>query len=216
MPSVSAVIPAFNEETRVGEVVRRALAHVDEVVVVDDGSADGTSRVAAAAGARVVRLEPNQGYIAAVKRGFRDAAGEILVVLDADGQFDAVEIPRLVAPILDGRADMVQGRRTAYIRPSERFLTRLAALVGPVGDSGTGFRAGRASLLRSLRLRGRCICGVFALEALRMGARIAEVPVSLRPSPKPSNIAWYHLPQTFHVLREMVLLLTSSPTRPSN
>jgi glycosyltransferase involved in cell wall biosynthesis len=198
--SVSVVIPAYNEETRVAEVVRGALAHADEVIVVDDGSTDGTARAAEGAGARVVR-QANAGYVAAIKRGFREAAGDVVVTMDADGEHRARDIPRLVAPILAGEADLVLGARGHVTRPSEWFLNRLASLRVKVSDSGTGFRALRRDLALRLELRGRCICGISVLEPLALGARIVEVSVELARVDKPRRIAWYHLPQVWHVVR---------------
>jgi glycosyltransferase involved in cell wall biosynthesis len=198
--SVSVVIPAYNEEARVAEVVREALVYADEVIVVDDGSADGTAQAAEAAGAQVVR-QANAGYIAAIKRGFREAAGDVVVTMDADGEHRAADIPRLVAPILAGKADLVLGVRPHVARPSERFLNWLASLRVKVSDSGTGFRALRRDLALRLNLRGRCICGISVLEASALGARVAEVPVELARVDKPRRIAWYHVPQAWHVVR---------------
>lgn len=194
------VIPAYNEETRVAEAVRGALAHTDEVIVVDDGSTDGTARVAGVAGARVVR-QANAGYIAAIKRGFREASSDVVVTMDADGEHRADDIPHLVAPILEGRADLVLGARPCITRPSERFLNRLVRLRVKVSDSGTGFRALRRDLALRLNLRGRCICGISVLEPLALGARITEVPVELARVDKPRRIAWYHVPQAWYVVR---------------
>jgi hypothetical protein len=111
-----------------------------------------------------------------------------------------VRIPELVAPILAGQADMVQGRRDIVPRPSERVLTWLASLRGPVGDSGTGLRALRTDLARRLQLRGACICGIFALEVLAQGGVIAEIPITLQKVDKPRRIAWYHLRQVLYLL----------------
>jgi glycosyltransferase involved in cell wall biosynthesis len=198
--SVSVVIPAYNEEARVAEVVREALVYADEVIVVDDGSADGTAQAAEAAGAQVVR-QANAGYIAAIKRGFREAAGDVVVTMDADGEHRAADIPRLVAPILAGKADLVLGVRPHVARPSERFLNWLASLRVKVSDSGTGFRALRRDLALRLNLRGRCICGISVLESAALGARVAEVPIELARVGKPRRIAWYHVPQAWHVVR---------------
>ena len=200
-PQVSVVIPAYNEATRIGEVIRRALAVADEVIVVDDGSADDTAAVAEAAGARVIR-QTNAGYIAAIKRGFREARGEVVVTMDADGEHRPEDIPRLVAPILGGRADLVLGRRAWIPRPSERFLNWLARLRDPQAHAtGTGFRALRRELALKLQLRGRCICGISVLEPVALGARVAEVPIQLARVEKPRRVAWFHLPQVWYVLR---------------
>lgn len=195
---VSVVIPAYNEAERIGSVVRDALEQADEVLVVDDGSQDGTAAVAEAAGARVVRQQ-NAGYIAAIKRGFREARGEVVVTMDADGEHRAGDIPRLVAPILADEADLVLGARREIARPSERFLNWLTNFRMKVSDSGTGFRALRRSLALRLELDGRCICGISVLEPAALGARIAEVPIELETIDKPRRIAWYHIPQTWIV-----------------
>lgn len=166
---------------------------------MDDGSQDTTALQAERAGARVFRLAHNCGYIAAIKRGFDEARGEMVVTVDADGEFPPDRIPDLLRPLFAGEADMVQGRRNHVPRFSERVLTGLARLAGPVGDSGTGFRALRTELARQLRLVGACICGIFSLEVLALGGRIAEIEIDLQPSDKPRRVAWYHIRQLIHV-----------------
>ncbi|NOZ49635.1 MAG: glycosyltransferase family 2 protein [Chloroflexi bacterium] len=197
---ITAVIPAYNEAGRIGETVRAVALYVDEVLVVDDDSTDKTAAEARQAGARVIRQKQNRGYIAAIKRGFSEAIGEIIVTIDADGEFPPEQIPTLVQPILNDEADMVQGHRDSIPRPSERFLTWLANFRAPVGDSGTGFRAIRAETARQLTLKGACICGIFSLEVLARGGRLEEVPVHLQAIGKPRRIAWYHLQQFFFLL----------------
>jgi glycosyltransferase involved in cell wall biosynthesis len=200
---VSVVIPAYNEATRIGPVVNAALQYADEVLVVDDGSSDETGQMAEAAGAWVVR-QANAGYIAAVKRGFREAHGQVVVTMDADGEHRAEDIPRLAAPILSGEADLVLGARAHIARASERFLNWLANRRVRVRDSGTGFRALRRDLALQLQLEGRCICGVSVLEPASLGARIVEVPIELTGVEKPRRVAWYHILQLFYVLRWLV------------
>lgn len=165
--------------------------------MIDDASEDGTAAAAREAGAAVERHAENRGYVAAVKAGFRLVQNDVVVTIDADGEFPPAAIPRLVEPIVEGRADMVQGARSSRLRVSERVLTWLANRVAPVGDSGTGLRALRTALARRLEIRGRCICGVLALEAHRLGARIEEIPVELRRVEKPRGTAWYHLEQLY-------------------
>ena len=201
--SVSVVMPAYNEATRIGRSVRQALSYADEVVVVDDGSQDGTAEEAERVGARVVR-QANAGYIAAIKRGFREAQSEIVVTMDADGEHRAEDIPRLVAPIVANEADLVLGARLHIARPSERFLNWLTNLKVEVSDSGTGFRALRRELALKLDLDGRCICGISVLEPAALGARIAEVPIELEEVEKPRRVAWFHIPQVWYVLRWLI------------
>jgi|Deesub1362A_J573_1020465.scaffolds.fasta_scaffold04499_2 glycosyltransferase involved in cell wall biosynthesis len=201
---LSAIIPAYNEAGRVGRVVRQTRRYVDEVLVVDDGSRDATREEAHKAGAEVVANRFQKGYIGAIKTGFQEATGEILITLDADGEHDPADIPKLVEPIIAGEADLVLGGRPSIPRPSERFLGWLARMrVRGVRDVGTGFRALRRDLARKLELRGRCTCGTFVLEAALLGARVREVPVRGRPPliPKRRRILWEHGPQAVYVLR---------------
>lgn len=100
-----AVIPAFNEELTIGSVVLKTRKYVDEVIVVDDGSSDTTAEVARLAGAVVVRNEINRGKANALKRGFEELKGRDLsavVILDADGQHEPQEIPKILEPVLRG------------------------------------------------------------------------------------------------------------------
>jgi len=197
--TVTAVVPAYNEADRVGETVRSVAKYVDTVLVVDDASTDSTGSRAEESGASVLSQEENEGYIAAVKRGFAAADTDVVVTIDADGELPANQIPTLVHPVCKGEADMVQGRRNQTVRPSEQLLTWLASWGGDVGDSGTGLRALRTELAQKLNLKGACICGIFSLEVLRRGGRIVEVPIRLKTVEKPRGIAWYHFNQVFYV-----------------
>lgn len=200
---VSAVIPAYNEGRRIAPVIIGTRPHVDEVIVVDDGSDDGTGLVARQNGARVLRRERG-GYLGAIKAGCAAATGDLVVTLDADGEHDPRDIPRLLVPLRENRADLVLGRRPRIDRPSERLITWLAGWKVPVADTGCGFRALRRSLALSLTFPGRCICGASVLEAHSLGARIVEVPIGLRTINKPRRIAWGHLYQLAVVLRLLI------------
>jgi hypothetical protein len=153
-----AIVPARNEEAAIGGVVReiRAFDPGLEVVVIDDGSTDRTTAVAAAAGAHVVRLPFNLGIGGAVQTGFRyalDHGFDLAVRLDGDGQHDAGQLPKVIEPILAGDADIVVGSRFAardghYKGPlARRFGIRLfAAIVSMlvrqrVTDTTSGFQA---------------------------------------------------------------------------
>lgn len=202
--TVTAVMPAYNEERRIGDTIRSVAPYVDTVLVVDDASTDATAQRAREAGATVLSQPSNQGYIAAIQRGFSVADTDVVVTIDADGELPADRIPALIGPICTGDADMVQGARDRIVRPSERVLTGLARWGGPVGDSGTGFRALPTDLAQTLELRGACICGIFALEVLTRGGRITEIPITLRDVDKPRGVAWYHGRQFFYVVAALV------------
>lgn len=178
-PIISAVIPAFNEESTVGDVVSRALRHVDEVIVADDGSTDKTAVIAKASGAEVTRTDTNKGAIMALARGLRFASGDILVTLDADGQHDPDEIPKLVEPILNNRADLVLGRRPKIAYFSERLIAALTRFRVDVHDACTGYRAIAKKIIDCMYLHGSCTCGTFVLEAHSLGARVVEVPIAI-------------------------------------
>lgn len=154
--AVTVVVPAFEEAGAIGAVVHslRTAATWREVLVVDDGSADDTATVAASAGARVIRHPYNKGNGAAVKTGIRNAAGEYILVMDADGQHTAADALRLVQHL--GEYDLVVGARTSSGQASaarhvgNNLLNWLAGyLTGRViPDLTSGLRAARTDGLR--------------------------------------------------------------------
>lgn len=178
-PKVSAVIPAYYEEKTIGEVVQMCLPYVDEILVVDDGSGDDTAVNAEAAGARVIRIPWNMGVLKATETGLREAEGDIIVTLDADGQHNPEDIPKLIQPIIDGEADLVMGVRPSFPHISEKVITWVTNLRVTVGDASTGFRAIRKETAAKLRLHGSCLCGTFVLEAARNGARVKDISVNV-------------------------------------
>jgi len=197
---ITAVIPAHNEERTIYDVVKGARQHADEVIVVDDGSTDATAQVATEAGAKLVINEKRGGYLEAIKAGFRQAEGDIVVTIDADGEHNLGDMPLLVKPIYDGKADLVLGRRKKMARMSENPINWLTNLKVKILDSCTGFRAIRKDLALELSLKGQCTCGTLVLEADYYGARVIEVPVETIPTDKPRKIAWHHASQIFFVI----------------
>lgn len=192
MTRIAVVIPALNEEKSL-PLVLAALPKVDDVVVVDNGSTDRTAEVARAGGARVVS-EPRRGYGSACLAGIaalRDP--EIVVFVDADFSDHPDELPGLVAPIVEGRADMVIGSRALGNRekgallPQARFGNMLACFLMRVlyghryTDLGP-FRAIRFESLKKIGMRDRNFGWTVEMQirALRHGLRVAEVPVSYR------------------------------------
>ncbi|MBI3767376.1 MAG: glycosyltransferase family 2 protein [Deltaproteobacteria bacterium] len=196
------VIPALNEGSRIARVIdglRRAAADLD-VLVVDDGSSDDTATRARAAGARVVSHPFNLGYGAALQTGYKHALRAHyahLVQMDGDGQHDPADVPRLVAPLRAGAADVVIGSRfmvaSGYHMGAARAVGRtffqrlLVACGGPrVTDPTSGFQA-------LARAAFTFCCADFypsdfpdvdvLLLLHRRGLRIVEVPVTMAPNP---------------------------------
>jgi glycosyltransferase involved in cell wall biosynthesis len=196
--SVSVIIPVHNEAPTIASVVRASAAAVPgaEVVVVDDGSTDGTDQIARDAGAQVVRLDVNGGKGAALQRGIRESSGDILVFIDGDGQDSPAEIPLLIGAFQPG-VDLVLGSRfLGYFRKGAitrlnmagtRFITWLvqATFGCRVTDPLAGFRAVRRSILQRIELKatGYDIEVDLLLRVLRAGGRVVEVPASRSARP---------------------------------
>ena len=193
-PRIAVVIPALDEEEAIGLVVSEIPRVVSDVIVVDNGSRDRTAEVATAAGARVVP-EPRRGYGQACLTGIAAAEGaDVLVFLDGDRSDHPEQLPRVVAPILEGRADLVIGsRRLGRSAPGAhpwhavagtRFGVGLMNLL--VGTRATDlgpFRAITAEALRRLDMRDRGFGWTVEMQvrAAQAGLRVVEVPVDYRP-----------------------------------
>ena len=200
---LTVVIPAYNEAGSIRGVITEARTFADEVLVIDDGSEDETVSVSQEAGAEVL-TQKHQGYVHALKYGLQFARGNIIVTMDADGEHDPSDIPKIVVPILKGEADLVLGRRE-YIPVSELFIKCLVRVRTPVHDHGTGFRAMTKELAQTLPLRGKCTCGTLVLETVSRGARIKEIPIKIREIKKKRKIRWIHMIQIIYVLFEIFL-----------
>jgi glycosyltransferase involved in cell wall biosynthesis len=195
---VSFLIPARDEEATIGEVLDR-IAGLDldwQVVVVDDGSSDRTAEVVerfAAGRSNVVLVrQPNRGKGSAVRAAIPHADGDISVVQDADMEYDPVEVPALIEPIVRGAADVVYGSRLTGGRPQRaylfwhmvgnRFLSLLTGVLynTTLSDMETGYKAFRTDVLRSLRLRqdGFGIEPEITAQVCKRRLRVYELPVS--------------------------------------
>jgi glycosyltransferase involved in cell wall biosynthesis len=197
---ILALIPGYNEAPRIGLVVGSARRHLP-VVVVDDGSGDGTAEVAEAAGATVLRQRPNQGKGAALRAGFRHALGAgaaAVVTLDADGQHDPTEIPAFLDAWAARHAPLVIGQRSFGEMPAIRRLanelgtrTFSWAVGRHVPDNQSGYRLIGAPLMRLL-LDSRETGFEFEVEmittAIRAGFVIDWVPIRTIYAGEPSHI----------------------------
>ena len=192
--TISVVIPCYNEEDGVREVIGRMPPAVDEIVVVDNNCTDGTARVARGLGARVV-AEPTPGYGAAYKAGLRAATGDVIVTLDGDGTYPPEEIPRLVDTLVEREWDFLSASRFPLSDPAamhlsnrvgNRVLTIVAAVLflKPLRDSQSGMWVFRRSCLDRLRLTsdGMAFSEEIKLEALTRGCRFGEghIPYGVR------------------------------------
>lgn len=188
-----AVTPAFNEATTIAEVVSAVRAYACHTIVVDDGSTDDTGSLATLAGATVVTHQVNRGPGAATNTGIKAAramGATIVVTIDADGQHAPSDIPALIAPILEQRADIVFANR--FGRPNEipsvrraynrcaNILTLLATGAW-VSDSQCGFKAiGQRALMElDISANGFEFCTQIVREAKNRRWKTAEVPITV-------------------------------------
>jgi glycosyltransferase involved in cell wall biosynthesis len=198
-PRIVAAIPCFNEDRFIGSVVAKARKFVDTVIVIDDGSTDASAEVAHAAGAIVCRHQSNEGYGAAIRSALekcRELDAEVAVTLDADGQHDPRDLPNLVEPVLEGRADIVVGSRFLgkgneapfYRRVGQRILNAATNLTAgrKVGDSQSGYRAYSSRALHALNLSesGMSVSSEILLATRDCGLTVAEVPIAVSYSGK--------------------------------
>ena len=196
---VSIIMPAYNEVATIAEIISKVQA-VDvgfskEIIIVDDASVDGTKEVLKAfigrTGLRVVFHERNQGKGAAIRTGLAHVTGDIVVIQDADLEYDPHDLPRLIGPIVNEKADVVYGNRfhgeahrILYFWHSvgNRMLTLACNMVTNLNlsDMEVGYKAFRADVLRRIRLRS----DRFGFEpevtakVAKLGCRLYEVPIS--------------------------------------
>ncbi len=189
---ISVIIPTRNEEETIASVIQGCQAYVDEVLVVDGHSSDHTREVAEGLGASVY-LDRKKGKGDGVRVGIREASGDILVCIDADGSHDPHDIPKLVEPILNKEADMVLGSRGTggsdelhgdfgrFIRFTGSYI--LLLLINyrwdiRLTDCQNGFRAINTEVARALNLKENVhtIEEEMVMKCLKQGYRIAEVP----------------------------------------
>jgi glycosyltransferase involved in cell wall biosynthesis len=195
-PLVSIVVPAYNEAATIEVVLGRlsAVPFRTEVIVVDDGSTDGTADLAAAVeGVRLIRRPRNAGKGAAVRDGIAVSTGAIVVIQDADLEYDPKDLARLLEPLIEGHADAVYGTRLRGGEPQRahlfwhyagnRFLSLLTNVLynTTISDMEVGYKAFRGDLIRGLRLVSddfRFEPEVTAKVLKTSGVRLYEVPIS--------------------------------------
>jgi len=191
-PRVIVAMPAFNEERYIGTMVLKARQYSGEVMVVDDGSTDGTAKISGLAGATVIRHSQNKGKGAAIQRIINEVKkkdADVLVLLDADSQHNPDEIPRLIKPVLSGY-DLVIGSRGGakksipfYRRIGQKILLLSTRVLvrKEITDSESGFRAFSRKAITELRLhqKGFAVESEMIAAAAATGLKIIEVPISV-------------------------------------
>jgi glycosyltransferase involved in cell wall biosynthesis len=195
---IAVVIPAYNEEPTVAAVVHEIPAVVAglpaEVIVVVDGAADATAARASAAGALVCDVPVNRGQGAALKLGYwlaRARGAEVIVTIDADGQYDAADLERVVEPILSGQADFVSGSRRLGTELTTDRVRHLGVLIfgalismlirHRITDPACGLRAMRSEVTATVRLeQPQYQASELMISAALHGFRLAEIPSTMR------------------------------------
>lgn len=216
---IVAVIPAYNEERYIGSVVLTARQYADHVIVVNDGSSDNTSKIAASAGAIVVEHTINSGKAVALNTAFRKALEfnpKVVVALDGDWQHMPEQLPQVAAPILDDDADIVVGSR--YLSndsdvPTQRvighwgFTSVINLLSGvKVTDSQSGFRAFSRRVIEQISFASKGFTVESEMQFLANDYRlkVVEVPITIRYLDKPKRSVIKH---GFHVLNGIINLV---------
>lgn len=197
---ISVIIPAYNEEQTIANVVHALVASVQdlyEIIVVDDGSKDRTAEFAEKLAGeyhclRLIRQPQNMGKTAALRTGFAASTGDVVVVQDADLEYDPVDINGLVEPITMGKADVVYGSRFIIRRASRvlyfrhymanQFLTFLSNLFTDLNftDVETGYKAFRGEIIRNMVIETRGFGFEIEVTAkiAKLKCRVYEVPIS--------------------------------------
>jgi len=202
MPFLSVVIPCFNESKTIGQIIERVHHQVAEaeIVVVDDGSTDGTRELlrtltdGAIPGLRILLHERNGGKGAALHTGIEAALGEVILIQDADMEYDPRDYPAMLQPIQEGRADVVYGSRFLggprrammfWHMVANKLLTLMTNLLYNtiLSDMETGYKVFRAEVIKGVPLHARRFDFEPEVTAkmLKRGHRIYEVPISFYP-----------------------------------
>ncbi len=212
MEKLSVIIPAYNEERFIGEILKRVknakIGNVSkEIIVVDDGSEDDTAKIASKIkGIKLIRHRKNVGKGAAIRTGLAHATGSIILIQDADLEYNPAEIQKVIRPIVEGKSKVVFGSR--YLDPSQkqrnkmflkkthknayqifylggRGITLFANLLfnAKITDEATCYKAFRSEVIKSIKLKSRRFefCPEITAKVAKRGYKIIEVPITYNP-----------------------------------
>lgn len=204
---LSIIIPAFNEENRIGDVLDKVRKlKIDnlekEVIVVDDGSTDGTKEVVKEHGVTVVSHKTNMGKGSAIRTGIKNSSGDIILIQDADGEYCPEEIPKMINRILEGAQVVYGSRFTGDVKGmclshwiGNRVLTLVTKVLfrSNITDMETGYKVFRRKVLNDLNLqsRGFEIEPEITAKVLARGYKITEIPIKYNARAKgEKTISW--------------------------
>ena len=211
-PFIIACIPAFNEEDTIAKVLIKTMKYVDKVIVCDDGSSDMTAEISEKIGAEVIRHKENMGKGAALKTLFnraRELDADIIITLDSDGQHDPDEIPKMIAPILEGEADIVNGSRfiaevnmPIYRKIGNKLLNFLVnvGINQKLTDTQSGFRAYSKRALRRIEIteNNMGVDSQIIIDASRVGLKVVEVPI---------NVNYRNIKPTHNPIKHLMMVI---------
>ncbi|MFX1259216.1 MAG: glycosyltransferase family 2 protein, partial [Promethearchaeota archaeon] len=220
-PLISIIIPIYNEENSINNVIRRIPSNLNhEILLVDDGSTDSSIKKVKKIKDKYIKIikhGQNKGYGAALLTGFNHANGEIIITIDSDGQHDPQEIPRLIKPIISNEADVVIGSRYLgkihysipfHIKIGEYFIKKILKIFynQEIANNQSGFRAFRKSLLTHFKEFydcGMAFSTELLLKTLELQKKIIEVPISLKP-----RIYGTSYVNLFKILKRILICIT--------
>lgn len=202
---IIVIIPAFNEDATIEEVIGSVKPYANEIIVVDDGSSDSTSLKAKEAGAVVVRNEKNSGYESAIESGFKKAlqgGADVFVTFDADGQHNAEDIKKMADLIINGKADLVLGQRPRrFVHFSERIFAFYTNMRFGIKDPLCGLKAYSVKVYQDVGYFDRIgsIGTQLMIQAKMRNFKLLTIPVYVNPRKDSSRFYFKNLKANYKI-----------------